>query len=118
MHNHSDDGALQDRVQQCFAAYRAKDRSRLEAMRAPDFTLSSPYDERLIRLQYLERCWPDSERVEARQVENVVERGDEALVQFRTRRVQSDKVKGIEVYFDEVPVERRIVFTPGPVSAV
>jgi hypothetical protein len=112
----SDGGGLQDRVQQCFAAYRAKDRRRLEAMLAPEFTFSSPYDERLIRLQYLERCWPESERVEARQVENIVENGDEALVQYTCElntgvrfcnfeRIvfKGDKVKAIEVYFGDAP---------------
>jgi hypothetical protein len=44
---------------------------------APEFTFSIPYDERLIRFQYLERCGTESERVEARQVEKVVENGDE-----------------------------------------
>jgi hypothetical protein len=108
--------ALRERVQQCFVAYRSKDRSRLESMLAPEFTFSSPYDERLIRLQYLERCWPESERIEARQVEKIVENGDEALVQYSCElntgvrfcnfeRIvfKDDKVKAIEVYFGDAP---------------
>jgi hypothetical protein len=112
------EGALQARVQQCFDAYRAKDRPRLEAMLAPEFTFSSPYDDRLIRLQYLERCWPESERAEARQVRSIVERGEEAVVEYtcellsgdrfcnRERFVfKGDKVKAIEVYFGDAPVD-------------
>jgi hypothetical protein len=111
-------GALQERVQQCFAAYRARDRDCLESMLAPEFTFKSPYDDRLIRLQYLERCWPESERVEARQVEKVVANGDEALVQYTCELnsgvrfcnfgrfvFKGEKVKAIEVYFDDAPAE-------------
>jgi hypothetical protein len=125
----TDGGGLRDRVQQCFAAYRAKERQQLEAMLAPEFTFSSPYDDRLMRLQYLERCWPDSERVEGRRVEKVVESGDEALVQYTCELnngirfcnfgrfvFKGDKVRAIEVYFGEAPAGEGIVSTPAPVS--
>jgi hypothetical protein len=136
-------GRLQERVQQCFAAYRAGDRHRLAALLAPEFTFSSPYDMRLIRLQYLERCWPDSERAEARQVEKIVENGDEALVQYTCELntgecfrgfgrfvFKGDKVKAIEVFVGGAPagfsdretnfhddvVARGMVFTKALVS--
>jgi ketosteroid isomerase-like protein len=53
---------LADLVRKSFEAYRTKDRALIEELLADDFTFSSPDDDRIDRVEYFARCWPNSER--------------------------------------------------------
>jgi len=48
-----------------YEAYASNDRSALEDLIAPDFHFTSPFDNRIDRKTYFERCWPNSRSIEA-----------------------------------------------------
>jgi ketosteroid isomerase-like protein len=48
-----------DAIRGYFAAYKSGDRKHLEQALAEDFTFTSPYDDRIDKTTYFERCWPN-----------------------------------------------------------
>ena len=104
-----------DVVRACFAAYRDKDRAALEALIADDFRFTSPYDDRIDRKTYFERCWPNSDRFKSSRIEKLFAQGDEAFAlckietlsgaKFRNTeffRVRGGQLVEVQVYFGEV----------------
>jgi hypothetical protein len=96
----------------CYQAYVDKDRSAIEALIADEFRFTSPLDNRIDRKTYLERCWPNSERIADFKFIHVVQDGDRAFVTYEGRRnrgpgfrnteiltVQHGKLVDVEVYF-------------------
>jgi ketosteroid isomerase-like protein len=101
-----------DIIRSCFAAFAAKDRQILEDLLSDDFRFTSPYDDRIDKATYFERCWPNSERIREHVLERICEAGDDAFVLYRctTRegntfrntehfRFDGDRVRAIDVYF-------------------
>lgn len=100
-------------VRGCFTAYERKDRAAIEALLAPDFTFSSPLDDCISRERYFERCWPNSEHLDAFEIEKLFIAGDEAFVQYRAHptgggapfrnteffTVRDGQVTHVDVYF-------------------
>jgi ketosteroid isomerase-like protein len=95
-----------------YLAYVNKDRKAIEALIAEDFHFTSPWDNRLNRETYFERCWPNSERINDFDVIEVVPHGEHVFVvyeggdtrghRFRnTERltIRANKVVEAEVYF-------------------
>ena len=70
-------------VRACYAAYEAKDRAAIEAMLAPDFTFTSPLDDRIDRETYFARCWPNSEHLDRFEISKLFAQGDEVFVQYQ-----------------------------------
>ena len=100
-------------IRNCFAAYRNRDRKALEQAFAEDFTFTSPYDDRISKAEYFERCWPVSAsgRME-NEIERIFEQGDQAFVTYRCAMTKGEtfrnteffvfeggRVKSIDVYF-------------------
>lgn len=46
-----------------YRAYEDSDRSAIEPVLHPDFTFTSPQDDRIDRDTYFQRCWPGHERI-------------------------------------------------------
>jgi ketosteroid isomerase-like protein len=102
-----------DLIRKCFAAYEARDRAVLENAFAEDFTFTSPYDDRISKTEYFQRCWPVSASGRmANEIERIFEEGDAAFVTYRcaiekgeTFRnteffvFEGERVKSIDVYF-------------------
>jgi ketosteroid isomerase-like protein len=101
-----------DIVRSAFGAYRTKDRKVLEDLLSDDFRFTSPYDDRINKSAYFERCWPNSTRIRGHEIETILEQGDTAFVtylcttiegkQFRNTesfRFEGDKIKEVNVYF-------------------
>jgi ketosteroid isomerase-like protein len=99
-------------VRDCYGAYESGDRGILERHLADDFTFSAPPDVGIDRATYFERCWPNSETIEAFQFERLFEIGDEVIVTYEStttdgRRFRNtetfafdgDKISRVEVYF-------------------
>src|SRR5882757_2491862 len=95
-----------------FAAYRANDRTSVENCFTEDFTFTSPYDDRIDKASYFERCWRVSDWIERQALEKIFVEGDEAFVtyevvakdgkRFRNTeffRFDGDKISSIDVYF-------------------
>jgi ketosteroid isomerase-like protein len=99
-------------IRALFAAYRANDRASVENSFTEDFRFTSPYDDRIDKATYFERCWRVSDWIERQQLEKVFVEGEEAFVTYEvvTRdgkrfrnteffRFDGDKIRSIDVYF-------------------
>jgi ketosteroid isomerase-like protein len=95
-----------------FAAYKSRDRKHIEQALSEDFTFTSPYDDRIDKASYFERCWPNSVRIREHVIERIFEQGNEAFVLYRCitesgkefRNTEfftfkGDKLAQVQVYF-------------------
>ena len=99
-------------VRDCYGAYESGDRRIVEDCLTEDFTFYSPADVGIDRATYFERCWPNSELIEAFEFKRLVEAGDEVFVTYEATRtdgtrfrntevltLEGDKIRETEVYF-------------------
>src|SRR6201747_1940111 len=99
-------------IRALFAAYRANDRTSVEDSFTEDFRFTSPYDDRIDKPTYFERCWRVSDWIEQQQLEKIFVEGDEAFVtyevvtkdekRFRNTeffRFAGERIRSIDVYF-------------------
>jgi ketosteroid isomerase-like protein len=99
-------------IRALFAAYRANDRASVENSFTEDFRFTSPYDDRIDKATYFERCWRVSDWIERQQLEKIFVEGDEAFVTYEVAtkegkrfrnteffRFVGDKISSIDVYF-------------------
>ena len=95
-----------------FAAYLSNDRAAVENAFADDFRFTSPYDDRIDKATYFERCWRKTDWIERHEIEKIFIQGDEAFVtyncvawggkSFRNTEFftfESERIKRIDVYF-------------------
>jgi len=101
-----------DIVRGYFEAYRKGDRQFLEDHFADDLTFTSPYDDRVDKTLYFERCWPGNERIKTNAVEKIFVEGDQAFIRYKVitkdgtefRNTEfwtfaGDQLKEVQVYF-------------------
>ena len=101
-------------ARKCFSAYETKERTLLEDLLSDDFTFTRPHADHVNRAGYFERCWPNSERIHALQIEKLFEGCNVAFVPYECEtkrsnnfrdaewlRFEGGKLKEIEGYFDE-----------------
>jgi ketosteroid isomerase-like protein len=89
-----------DRAQiarESYGAYESGDRSVIEGLLTDDFTFFSPADVGIDRATYFERCWPNSERIEAFEFERLIEAGDEVVVTYESTRTDGTRFRNTEV---------------------
>ena len=99
-------------IRALFAAYMANDRKAVEGMLTDDFRFTSPYDDRIDKKTYFERCWRDTGWIERHQLEKIFVEGDDAFVTYQClarggksfRNTEffafaGDKINRIDVYF-------------------
>jgi len=89
-----------DRLQlarDCYGAYASGDRRVVEELLTDDFTFSSPADVGIDRAAYFERCWPNSERIEAFEFTRLIEAGDEVIVTYETGTTDGRRFRNTEV---------------------
>jgi ketosteroid isomerase-like protein len=99
-------------IRALFAAYMSNDRKAVEDVLADDFRFTSPYDDRIDKKTYFERCWRNTDWIERHQLEKLFVEGDQAFVtyncvakggkSFRNTEFvafEGDKIKRIDVYF-------------------
>lgn len=95
-----------------FAACLSNDRKAVEDELADEFRFTSPYDDRIDKATYFERCWRNTDWIERHELEKIMVQGDEAFVtyncvakggkSFRNTEVfvfVGNKVGSIDVYF-------------------
>src|SRR3954468_853588 len=99
-------------IRALFAAYMANDRAAVENSFTDDFRFTSPYDDRIGKAAYFERCWRISDWIERQQLEKIFVEGSEAFVtyevvakdgkRFRNTeffRFDGERIRSIAVYF-------------------
>jgi ketosteroid isomerase-like protein len=99
-------------IRAIFAAYISNDRKTVEDSLTEDFRFTSPYDDRIDKPTYFERCWRNSDWIERHELEKIFVEGNEAFVtykcvakggrNFRNTEFfafEGNKVKRIDVYF-------------------
>jgi ketosteroid isomerase-like protein len=99
-------------VRAAYGAYESADRDVLDELLSDDFTFYSPADVGIDRARYVERCWPNSELIEAFEFTRLIEAGDEVVVTYESTRTdgsrfrntevltfEGDKICKVEVYF-------------------
>ena len=99
-------------IRAVFAAYLANDRKTVEDALTTDFRFTSPYDDRIDKPAYFERCWRNSDWIARHDLDRIFVEGDEAFVTYtcvaksgRTFRnteffaFAGDRIKSIDVYF-------------------
>jgi ketosteroid isomerase-like protein len=115
LHGHEIDMTAQskaDVIRALFAAYLANDRKAVEDSFTDDFRFTSPYDDRIDKPTYFDRCWRNSDWIERHELETILVQGDEVFVTYQCvakggksfRNTEffafaGDKIKRIEVYF-------------------
>lgn len=85
-------------VRDCYGAYESGDRRVLEEILSNDFTFYSPPDPGIDRATYFERCWPNSEHLEAFEFKRLVEVGDEVLVTYETTKTDGKSFRNTEIF--------------------
>ena len=80
-----------------FEAYVTKNRSAIEPLIADDFHFTSPLDNRINRTTYFERCWPNSEQLEAFDFIHMVPDGDRVFMTYEGRNVDGGRFRNTEI---------------------
>jgi len=99
-------------IRALFAAYMSNDRKAIENSFTDDFRFTTPYDDRIDKETYFERCWKNSDWIERQELEKIFVEGDEAFVTYKCTAkggknfrnteffvFEGDRIKRIDVYF-------------------
>ena len=70
-------------IRALFAAYMANNRAAVENAFTDDFRFTSPFDDRIDKASYFERCWRASDWIARQQLERIVVDGDAAFVTYQ-----------------------------------
>ncbi len=96
-----------------FDAFVRRDRTAEERLLSEDFRFSSPYDDRIDRAKFFERCWPNGDKFSGFEINEIVVANDHAYVMYtatrksdgvrfrnvEVHRVENDQVRDVDVYF-------------------
>ena len=80
-----------------YGAYESGDRRVIEDLLTDDFTFYSPADVGIDRATYFERCWPNSELIEAFEFKRLVDAGDEVIVTYESTKTDGRRFRNTEV---------------------
>ena len=69
-------------VRGLFDAFRDRHRDVAENLLAASFTFTSPYDDRIDRATYFERCWPNGDRFKEFRIEHITADSDGVFVTY------------------------------------
>jgi len=81
----------------CFQAFIDKDRAAIESLLDDDFHFTSPYDNRIDRKTYFDRCWPQSERISGFDFVHLAADGDCVSVTYEAEEINGTRFRNTEV---------------------
>jgi ketosteroid isomerase-like protein len=81
-----------------FKAFEDKDREAIERLIADEFSFTSPFDNRLDRDTYFERCWPNAEAAETFTVIFAAADGNRCAVTYEATTLDGDSFRNTEVF--------------------
>jgi ketosteroid isomerase-like protein len=95
-----------------YQSYVEKDRAGIEAIIDDDFHFTSPWDNKISRTTFFDRCWPNSAVITAFDLINLVGDGEHVFVTYEGKSthgkpfrnteimtIRNGKIIDIEVYF-------------------
>jgi ketosteroid isomerase-like protein len=95
-----------------YQSYVEKDRTGIEAIIDEEFRFTSPWDNKINRTTFFERCWPNSKAITGFDLINLVGDGERAFITYEGRSqhgkpfrnteimtIRHGKIIDIEVYF-------------------
>lgn len=83
-------------VRSYYQAYENDDRPAIEQILHPDFTFTSPDDDKIDRAAYFERCWPPHERITTFTLLDVCADAHDALIRYRAAEVTGPGFANVE----------------------
>jgi ketosteroid isomerase-like protein len=105
-----DDSRL-DVARACYDAYVSGDRDVVERLLADDIAFFSPADPGIDRATYFERCWPNSELIEAFEFKRLEEVGNEVLVTYEATKTDGKRFRNTEILgFEDGKISRMEVY--------
>jgi ketosteroid isomerase-like protein len=115
-------GSIEAIVRAQFEAFRDRRREDSEALLAPDFTFTSPYDDAIDRDAFFARCWPPGDHFAELRVERIAADLEGAFItylvttddgaQFRNTEylvVSEGQIRSAHVYFGESYADGKFV---------
>ena len=98
-------------VSDCYGAYEPGDRGIVEQHLTEDFIFSAPPDVGIDRDTYFERCWPNSETIEAFEFKRLFEANDEVIVTYESTKTDGQRFRNTEIFgFDGDKISRQEVY--------
>jgi ketosteroid isomerase-like protein len=98
----------------CFEAYVRKDREAIEQLIDENFHFTSPLDNRIDRVTYFERCWPNSQHIKKFEFTHILTHGDQVFVTYKGTSnngegfrnteiltIRQEKIVEVEVFFGQ-----------------
>ena len=105
-----DDSRL-DAARACYEAYQSGDRDLVERLLADEIVFFSPADPGIDRASYFERCWPNSDMIEAFEFKRLEEVGDEVLVTYEATKTDGRRFRNTEILgFEDGKISRMEVY--------
>ncbi len=83
-------------IRRYYQAYENDDRPAIEQLLRPDFTFTSPDDDRIDRATYFERCWPPHAHITSFTLLDVCADASDALVRYRASEVTGPGFANVE----------------------
>ena len=98
----------------CFEAYVRKDRETIEQLIDENFHFTSPLDNRIDRVTYFERCWPNSQHITRFEFNHILTYGDQVFVTQVGSNNSGDGFRNTEILTirQEKIVEVKVFFGP------
>jgi ketosteroid isomerase-like protein len=84
-------------VREMYQAYVDKNRAAIEALLSEDFHFTSPWDNRLSRATYFDRCWKNSETTTGFKFVNLVSEGEHVLVTYEGQNTNGKRFRNTEI---------------------
>ena len=80
-----------------YEAYVRKDRAAIEALIADDFHFTSPLDNRIDRITYFARCWPNSQGISAFTFIHLVAHETKVFVTYEGTSTDGHRFRNTEI---------------------
>src|SRR3569833_1159950 len=81
-----------------FKAFEDNDREAIEALIADEFAFTSPFDDRIARETYFERCWPNAEVAESFEIVFAAADGNGAVITYGAATTEGHSFRNTELF--------------------
>jgi ketosteroid isomerase-like protein len=80
-----------------YRSYVEKDRASIEALIGADFHFTSPLDNRIDRVAYFERCWPNSQTIADFKFVHLLQDGERVFVTYEGLNTSGKHFRNTEI---------------------